>query len=433
MKHTHTVLLFIIIFMGCVHFKSYFNLFYNAKRDYEEAIKTEPPSTQKLDKVIERCGKIIKYYPTSRWVPDAVLLMGKAFLAKGEYSQAEEKFREFITFFPEHKACDEARYMLAETYIKQGDLIKARELLEPLISTNKGQFCERAYYLLIQSYFEEHAYYEAIDKGEQFLKRFPKSSYKGDVLLTLGAAYDSLHEYEHAATMYQQALQFATRKNPILIKLARAEILMGNVEEGLNRLEELRKRVTDPTEEEAIALEMARGYIELGDTNRAIDLLQKYTNSVNALVLLAEIHEWLCNYKEAAQYYDEITKKGDPLLRARASLRKEAIDKLLKYEADTSMTDTSIFRLAELYLFEFDQLDKARQYYLKVWQDYPQSRYAPKAGLALAWIARHKDDNPELACKYYEAVIKRYPNTYYARKASELLNAVREGQGNKEQ
>ena len=97
------------------------------------------------------------------------------------------------------------------------------------------------------------------------------------------------------------------------------------------------------------------------------------------------------------------------------------------------MYKRQIFRLAELYLFEFDQLDKARQYYLQVWQDYPQSRYAPKAGLALAWIARHKDNNPELACEYYEAVIERYPNTYYARKASELLNAVREGRDNKEQ
>lgn len=109
------------IFMGnrAENFSAFFNKFYSALEDYDEAMEEYKTSTiatynrnldslnimpvisqtgkDKLLKVIERCSKIIQFNKNTRLLDDAVLLIGKSYYYLGDYYQAERKFAEFLS------------------------------------------------------------------------------------------------------------------------------------------------------------------------------------------------------------------------------------------------------------------------------------------------------------------------------------------------
>ena len=87
-----------LVFYSCGvwgNFTTYFNLYYNTKHLFNEAEesisndradifatnepKIKPADDQKLQKVIEKCSKILQYSPDSRYVDDALIILGKAF------------------------------------------------------------------------------------------------------------------------------------------------------------------------------------------------------------------------------------------------------------------------------------------------------------------------------------------------------------------
>jgi hypothetical protein len=73
---------------------AYFNTFYNARESYELAVRSaaanpDNPSAQEeqaLRTAIEGAGKVLSFYPDSKWADDAQLLVGDALLLLGRRS-----------------------------------------------------------------------------------------------------------------------------------------------------------------------------------------------------------------------------------------------------------------------------------------------------------------------------------------------------------
>jgi len=82
------------------------------------------------------------------------------------------------------------------------------------------------------------------------------------------------------------------------------------------------------------------------------------------------------------------------------------------------------FRMAELYLFRFDDAERARTHYESVVEQHPDSPLAPKAALALAWIMETHLDDPYGARAAYRSVASDYPDTDFAAAASEALERM---------
>ena len=113
---------FFVQLSGCSTYHNvtaYFNTYYNARRLFDEAVGelrqqpskdrdtnyfaayTVPPNTQdKLDKVIEKCSKLIQFYPKSSYVDDAILMIGESYVYLGEYESGTRKFKELADNFP---------------------------------------------------------------------------------------------------------------------------------------------------------------------------------------------------------------------------------------------------------------------------------------------------------------------------------------------
>lgn len=141
------------------NFSTYFNTYFMASSDYEEAFNLYRTSTvasfnrrldslnitppvsneikEKLNKVIERASKVIQLHKNSKYLDDAVLLIGKSYFYLGDYLQAERKFNEFLTNLSGSKLYDEAIYYLGVTKMKLGKTDEASTILKNIVKSAK--------------------------------------------------------------------------------------------------------------------------------------------------------------------------------------------------------------------------------------------------------------------------------------------------------
>jgi len=137
------------------NFTAYFNTYFKAQQDYDEAfdefrlsfiaifnrsidsLLVNPPVTQsvkdKLNKSIERSSKIIQFHKNSKYIDDAVLLIGKSYYFLTDYINAERKFNEFLSKFSSSVLTDEAILYLARTKNKLGKEKEAESIYLSLL------------------------------------------------------------------------------------------------------------------------------------------------------------------------------------------------------------------------------------------------------------------------------------------------------------
>lgn len=149
------------MFMGnrSESFSTYFNKFYTANEDYNEALKeykvniiasfnrridslsivipVQPSTIEKFNKVIERCSKVIQYNKNTKYIDDAVLLIGLSYFYSNEFLQAERKFHEFLAKLSKSEIADEAIMYLGMTKLRLGRFADAETIFKSLLQTTK--------------------------------------------------------------------------------------------------------------------------------------------------------------------------------------------------------------------------------------------------------------------------------------------------------
>jgi len=82
------------------------------------------------------------------------------------------------------------------------------------------------------------------------------------------------------------------------------------------------------------------------------------------------------------------------------------------------------FLLAELHLFRFEDSARALELYREVLDIHPDTEYAPRAALAVAWILETEMGDPDAARSAYQNVLDTYPGTDRAEAAAEGLKRL---------
>jgi tetratricopeptide (TPR) repeat protein len=118
---------------GC----AYFNTFYNAKSQYKHAEndRTKRQGNLGLDgyqKCIEKCELLLRYYPKSKYVDDALFLKGMSRYHRGEFVQARAAFEELEQRFPDSEYIERGYYNMGLAALAQGDAGGAAQSFEKL-------------------------------------------------------------------------------------------------------------------------------------------------------------------------------------------------------------------------------------------------------------------------------------------------------------
>jgi TonB family protein len=141
---------------GFDNFTAYYNTFYNAKKAFGRAVEASvredrpvdrsvylqvfeivdgSPGAKEFESAVKKSADVLRGHPDSKWVDDALLLIGKSYYYTGNTVGAEQKFREVVD--GESKLEDEARFWLVLTLMAEGSLDQAEQFLNESLDREK--------------------------------------------------------------------------------------------------------------------------------------------------------------------------------------------------------------------------------------------------------------------------------------------------------
>ena len=254
------------LLVGCStmgNFKAYYNTFYNAELAYERGYETvenkdEPIETdlylplfvrpsgstgsRDFEAAILKSADVLRNHGDTKWVDDALLLIGKSYFYQENIVGALEKFREVIERGDGLE--NEARFWLARTLITSRSYDEAQDLLRA--SVNREGVPDRwlaMYDLSLGELFvRQHRWEEAAIALSGGLKNSKDDEISARAQFLLGQVYETLGQWEDSYKAYS-AVQ---KKGPLYelsytskLSAARVQAFYLDFNRGLKSLRKL--------------------------------------------------------------------------------------------------------------------------------------------------------------------------------------------------
>jgi TolA-binding protein len=215
------------------NFTAYYNTFYNARKAFDAAIraaeKQEQPvnrntylplftsperfsNSRDFENVIKKCADVLREHPDSKWVDDALLLIGKAYFYQQNFVGAEQKFREVIGL-EASKLKHEARFWLARTLIASNAFEPAAAHLTESLARDDmpARWASLLHLAQGELHVRQASWETAAAELEQGLRRVPDKALGGRAQFLLGQVYETMQQYDEAVVAYDRV----GRYNPL--------------------------------------------------------------------------------------------------------------------------------------------------------------------------------------------------------------------------
>ncbi len=324
------------------NFTSYYNTFYNARsefdREEEQLLKSEArvdrdrylalffepreggEQREGFEKAIEKGADLLREHPESKWVDDALLLIGKARFYQGDWSGAEQKFLEVIEVGAD-KLVDEARFWLGRT------LISAEQYEDAALALREGldrpevreQWAAQMRLALAETDVRAGNWNEAVTSLQEGIEGIRDRELAARAEFLLAQVYETIDDPGAAADAYERALQAKPRYELAYAAGLSEAIARSHNDEGEEALRLLRRMERDDKNfENRGEIEMTRARVlnAVGRSGSARDLLRDLlydpdptmqTGSIRGPIhyRLAEVYrDGLNDYIRAAAHYD---------------------------------------------------------------------------------------------------------------------------------
>lgn len=306
-------------------FAAYYNTYHNAEKAFEKGLESVTQSELDIDRgryisvfpnpqsgsgesafdnAIEKCADLLRNHPNSKWVDDALLLIGRARYYKQNYVGAAQKFREVIALEGERE--EEARFRLARTLLAADRYSEAAEVLRTGMEQDGEGSTWTARMRLVQG--ELFVRQETWTEAEQALDRGLRGSLPAGVgargSFLLGQVRETLGDLDGAQSAYRRVLDYdPTYQLAFAARLGAIEVqgLSDDPVRALDRLESLERGDNTNKMRAGIARVRARLYQEQGRPQEAKQVLTNILRGENAPrgMMMGRIH-----YDLAALYRD---------------------------------------------------------------------------------------------------------------------------------
>ncbi len=436
---------------------AYYNTFFLAKKHYKQAerFRSERPDDQptsseiaSYEKCIKQCSKVIAEYPNSKYVDDALFLMGKSYYYWERYDDAMKWFGRLQEIYPQSVHIREARFLTARSHLALREYVEAENILTQLLSSPGGEELEKERIMFALSevavkrgYSDAAvAYLRALLAGE------PPDRLKLEANLALGDVYFERGAYDSAAMSYEIVSTRSGKKEQRVEarkRMGQSYQARGDCREALDIYSQLLlsvekesrdNRKKDP-QEAALLLRMGECHNSLGEHERALELFRRVMEDFPMSSVAAEA-EFLTGYTYEMYYEDleraKISYDRVPTHFQRsvyvddAKKRSAGLAQLQQYsgvkgERPEEAEAEGLFLSAELNLFQLNKPEKALELYREVESTYSDDPLAPKAAYAAAWVLINKLDMKSEGIEEYRRIVKEYPYTSYADGSRRIL------------
>ena len=418
---------------------AYYNTFYNAQKKFNEGRKiqkkagSDEPNTsanKHYDDAIKKASKVLTFHSNSKWVDDALFLIGKSFYYKGEYNKAERKFKELLVNFPEGDFTQDCHYYIGLCQYRMNSISQALITFNSIIKAEKKEKLKSdAAYILAEIYFEQKEYDDAIKNYYLIINEYKKEGLMGKAQFQIAECYFLKKDYEEAKEGFSLVRNFTKDRTLIFesqFKIGECLYLLNQVEEGMNLFQDLSKEQKYFKYLAKIQLKIAQGHLLQDSTDLALKEYENITvtsprtdESCEAFYQMGIIYqEQIQDLKKAKELFDSATKEKSQAEIAKKALEKSAnLAKLEEYQkqlTEAEKPEITLYLLAEAYLFEMNQPDSAIAEFSILVEDYPESELAPKSLYAIGWILENIKNDEERSKEFYQKIWDQYPSSDYA-------------------
>jgi len=338
------LILSLVLFTSCV----YYNTFYNAKQKFKQAEQNQfgkdkkprsnrgateinraglpiEPSISISEKTlyksaIEKATKVVVYHPESKYVDDALWVIGKSRYNMTEYIASDKKFRELVVRFPQSKYSDDAYYYIGmgQFWMRKYDV--ALESFNQVINDKNSSYRDDAAFNIAYMDFINENHSSAILSFGEFLKDFPKSDSAATAQFFVGVCKDSLGEFIEAIQAYKNVDKYNSSHELYFdsrFAYGSTALKADSIKLGMSVFEDLSKQERYFERSSNIRLKIAEGMHLMGKTEDAeaeylkvIEQFPKTNQSAEAYYRLGLIYQdTKYDLEKAKEYYNNATKE----------------------------------------------------------------------------------------------------------------------------
>jgi TolA-binding protein len=442
---------FIVIFLTLT-FSSctciYFNTFHNIRKNFSAAEKTRRKDGREKAKgaeikqyntAVTKASGVLERHPNSSYVDDALYIIGTSYYYLEEFDESARKFKELFANYPESEYIPRSRLMFAKAKLQLKEEAEAVVIFEDIFEkeTNKEMKANAArslgqYFFNAKEYEKANVYFRSlIDSLGGESDKLQAYTFMADGFFDLYQFDDAFENYDAALKHDPDTLQYYR----IVFRMAECDYFLNNISAGLEKLTELAENEQYYDSLAAIRLMMAEGYEWDGDLDAAIDTYEKVilenagkNPAAVAYYYLGLIYQYdMENLPKARNYYSKAHKeRRDSPIYEDATKRASTLSLMEQYSRgreDTLATDSvgqlspeeldqiseSQYLLGELFYFDLEKPDSAMDVFQTLLDKYPESRYAPRALMSMAYIHRNDLGDTAMADSFLRRVLSDYP------------------------
>lgn len=242
MWKSRIIVLFLILIFGCkssfksnyVDFSAYYNTFFNAKKSFKTGVKKsesqvryyntliplrvhETPlgaGSSDFQNAIDKGADILRKFDDSKWVDDALEIIGKSYFYKGEYFSADQKFDELYVSTDDSEMKQRAVFWKGRVLLELEVYNVGVQYLDEQLSSFEGEWKGKLQYqvqaVLAQHYIERENWVTALDLLNTSVNHLSKKAEKERGYFLIGQINEILGNPESAFTAYDKVQDFYT-------------------------------------------------------------------------------------------------------------------------------------------------------------------------------------------------------------------------------
>ena len=431
----------------------YYNTFYNAQNSFNQAIKIIDNESSKnyqdnfkisntakklLNESISSSNLVIKDFPESKYVDDALYYMGRSYYTLGEIYKSEKYFKLLIDNHINSEFYDETRiwlqYSKLKLNLKDSIFFEIQKIESDLKS--KKNIDDKIYYLLYnlkgEFYIIENNFDDAFIEYEKSLNFIKNRSQKIMMYSKLSSIYEKANDYNKAIS-YLEKIQSISNDKDIKIESFRKWLeimkkrnlysqIISNIQEKI-----ITSDFESPKIQDELNIELAIAFMKVNSFNESKIFFNKIIESTNQKLIKAQAYYWLgyislfteFELDLAIEYFNlvsetmrssKFTKQSKDLIKDIDSYKsiKDEYNFLINDDTNqiileqkeqenlvpnpNSMNvyvtkDSLLFIIAEKLYFDFNQKELSIEKHAELLNLYPSSKYASRSNIIIKQLS----------------------------------------------
>lgn len=449
----------LMIFVNC---SAYFNSLYNGKdafrvglqlhqkkmKKFPDSLLVAPPAEAltKYDRAIEKSNKVIEAFPRkTKWHDDALFLMGKSYYFRKDPQKAIQRLRELQQTFPLSPFIPESHLYIGRSYIEDGNLDKAEETLEMVLSKfpemNNNQ---QVNLLLVEIAVRREGRSQAIQLLEQSLKKVKSAEKRNELIIKISQLYIDMKQYSKAIPYLVSASRnknFPEQAYKLDYNLLVCYRETGKLTDALSLVSKMGTRRIYESYNDEILLQKGLILKKMGRLDEAIEVFQRLCKGTDTLKIKNDslsvkgrayyelgmlFQKFKKDYKKASEYYTLSSKLAKDTAITTPSTRKvNAIRQIdsLRNRKNAKDKDEWRIRIGELFRYDLEESDSAYVELIKIYEDTSVNFETAMKALCAAAMTMRDDLNDTLKSdSLFNIVIDRYPSSSFAQLAQKQMN-----------